>query len=144
MCRCDGTLTLTLWRSMGFIMVPWKNSTVVKCLLNRPSSSRSGGFLYIPKKLKHNIKCKRNIKRHISRRTRLILNHKLGILSFTMQLLCKILQNLKRRRCAIEIRIYKSNIGFINLTPSRYLDSFKVNCVHHGTLKKLHGCIVSL
>lgn len=38
-------LTFTLWRSIGFIMVPWKNSTVVKCLLNRPSSSRSGGFL---------------------------------------------------------------------------------------------------
>lgn len=29
-------------------MVPWKNSTVVKCLLKRPSSSRSGGFLHIP------------------------------------------------------------------------------------------------
>lgn len=39
-------LTLTRCRSMGFIIVPWKNSTVVKCLLNRPSSSRSGGFLH--------------------------------------------------------------------------------------------------
>lgn len=28
-------------------MVPWKNSTVVKCLLNRPSNSKSGGFLII-------------------------------------------------------------------------------------------------
>lgn len=40
-------LTLTLCRSIGFMMVPWKNSTVVKCLLKRPSSSRSGGFLHI-------------------------------------------------------------------------------------------------
>lgn len=38
--------TLTRWRSIGFIMVPWKNSTVVKWRLKRPSSSKSGGFLY--------------------------------------------------------------------------------------------------
>jgi len=38
-------LTLTRCRSIGFMMVPWKNSTVVKCRLNSPSSSRSGGFL---------------------------------------------------------------------------------------------------
>lgn len=43
----DIRLTLTLCRSIGFMMVPWKNSTVVKCLLKRPSSSRSGGFLHI-------------------------------------------------------------------------------------------------
>lgn len=41
------TPTFTLCRSIGFMMVPWKNSTVVKCLLKRPSSSRSGGFLHI-------------------------------------------------------------------------------------------------
>lgn len=38
--------TFTLCRSIGFIIVPWKNSTVVKCRLNKPSNSRSGGFLY--------------------------------------------------------------------------------------------------
>ncbi|KZS19062.1 Uncharacterized protein APZ42_014571 [Daphnia magna] len=41
----DRALTLTRCRSIGFIMEPWKNSTVVKCRLKRPSSSRSGGFL---------------------------------------------------------------------------------------------------
>lgn len=30
---------------MGFIIVPWKNSTVVKWRLNSPSNSKSGGFL---------------------------------------------------------------------------------------------------
>lgn len=39
------TITLTRCRSIGFIMVPWKNSTVVKCRLNKPSNSKSGGFL---------------------------------------------------------------------------------------------------
>ena len=38
-------LTFTRWRSIGFIMLPWKNSTVVKCRLNSPSNSKSGGFL---------------------------------------------------------------------------------------------------
>lgn len=37
--------TLTLCKSMGFIIVPWKNSTVVKWRLNSPSNSRSGGLL---------------------------------------------------------------------------------------------------
>lgn len=32
---------------MGFIIVPWKNSTVVKWRLNKPSNSKSGGFLSI-------------------------------------------------------------------------------------------------
>lgn len=41
-------LTLTRCRSIGFIMEPWKNSTVVKWRLKRPSSSRSGGFLQTP------------------------------------------------------------------------------------------------
>ena len=39
------SLTFTRCRSIGFITLPWKNSTVVKCLFIRPSSSRSGGFL---------------------------------------------------------------------------------------------------
>ena len=38
-------LTFTRCRSIGFIMLPWKNSTVVKCRLNSPSNSKSGGFL---------------------------------------------------------------------------------------------------
>lgn len=42
----NATLTFTLCRSIGFMIVPWKNSTVVKCLLNNPSSSKSGGFLH--------------------------------------------------------------------------------------------------
>lgn len=37
--------TLTRCRSMGFIIVPWKNSTVVKWRLNSPSNSKSGGLL---------------------------------------------------------------------------------------------------
>lgn len=43
--QTDSVLTLTRCRSIGFMMEPWKNSTVVKCRLNSPSSSRSGGFL---------------------------------------------------------------------------------------------------
>lgn len=39
-------ITLTRCRSMGFIIVPWKNSTVVKWRLNKPSNSRSGGLLH--------------------------------------------------------------------------------------------------
>ena len=48
---CDTYIfsTLTLPRSIGFMMDPWKNFTVVKCLLKNPSSSRSGGFLRIEK-----------------------------------------------------------------------------------------------
>ena len=37
--------TFTLCKSGVLIMEPWKNLTVVKCRLKRPSSSRSGGFL---------------------------------------------------------------------------------------------------
>lgn len=45
---CTYVFTFTRCRSIGFIMVPWKNSTVVKCRLNRPSNSKSGGFLFPP------------------------------------------------------------------------------------------------
>ena len=38
-------LTLTRWRSFASMTVPWKNSTCVKCRLNKPSSSKSGSFL---------------------------------------------------------------------------------------------------
>lgn len=44
---CKNGFTLTRCRSMGFIIVPWKNSTVVKCRLNSPSNSKSGGFLIV-------------------------------------------------------------------------------------------------
>lgn len=39
--------TLTRCKSIGFMIVPWKNSTVVKCRLNKPSNSKSGGFLFL-------------------------------------------------------------------------------------------------
>lgn len=42
--QASASYTFTRLRSMGFITEPWKNSTVVKCRLMRPSSSRSGGF----------------------------------------------------------------------------------------------------
>jgi len=38
--------TLTRWRSLASITVPWKNSTWVKWRLNNPSNSKSGSFLY--------------------------------------------------------------------------------------------------
>jgi len=37
--------TLTRWRSLASMTVPWKNSTWVKCRLNKPSNSKSGSFL---------------------------------------------------------------------------------------------------
>lgn len=45
--------TLTRCRSMGFIIVPWKNSTVVKWRLNSPSNSKSGGFLICANLFRH-------------------------------------------------------------------------------------------
>ena len=43
-------LTLTLCKSTVFMIEPWKKVTVVKCLLNRPSSSNPGGVLASRKK----------------------------------------------------------------------------------------------
>ena len=43
--HCFVSYTFTLCKSGVLIIEPWKNLTVVKCRLKRPSSSRSGGFL---------------------------------------------------------------------------------------------------
>ena len=43
--HCLVIYTFTLCKSGVLIIEPWKNLTVVKCRLKRPSSSRSGGFL---------------------------------------------------------------------------------------------------
>lgn len=44
-CYQNVDFTLTRIRSLGFIIVPWKNFTFVNERLNNPSNSKSGGFL---------------------------------------------------------------------------------------------------
>jgi hypothetical protein len=62
-------------------MEPWKNLTVVKCRLKRPSSSRSGGFLETKGLIKTDIRWKLNAYQWaVLRYSRLlVINNKTGI-----------------------------------------------------------------